>query len=335
MNAMTQSASEFSAHISHRKQDFVKLIGILTGSIAVGTALPWLMFFGGPYVEALQPAYAFLGIKTPGLHILLFPAAMVGVAIFCLMIEAIGLGYSDSTLFQIIEGRNASVKNDLFYLFLRVSGLATLLAFVMTLGSALHIDAMTALGLEYGLIANTNPLLQFIALVLAVTFCNYWTHRLLHSRYFFEIHKVHHSAEHYGVLLPFRAHPLDHYMARVYMTASLSLLGIDTSVLIAWMGINAFYQSMVHSKIDWPAWMGYIVVTPAMHRIHHSTEPRHFNKNLSILTVWDWMFGTYHAPEDVPGYGLDGADRDNFNTGSYIGEIFLCFARWLGFKRAT
>jgi len=335
MSVSSQAAIGFSDHIALHKRSVLRFAGILAAALIVGTGLPWLMFFGGPYVETLQPMYAFLGIKAPGIHVLLFPTAMVGVAVICLIVEAIGLGYRESTLYQVIEGRNASVQNDLFYLFLRVSGLATLLTFVMTLGAALHIDAMTALGLDYRLIADANPLAQFVALVLAVTFCNYWTHRLLHSKYFFEIHKVHHSAEHYGVLLPFRAHPLDHYLARVYMTASLSLLGIDTGVLIAWMGINAFYQSMVHSKIDWPAWMGYIVVTPALHRIHHSTNPQHFNKNLSILTVWDWMFGTYHAPDDVPGYGLDGEDRDHFNTGSYVSEVFLCFARWLGFKRAA
>ncbi len=333
MSVLQAAMTSFSEHVQLRRQGLINFIAILLGSAAAGTALPWLMFFAGPYVDALQPIYAFLGIKAPGLYVLLFPAAMIGVAVICLIAEAVGIGYRDSTLFQVIEGQNRSVSNDLFYMFLRVSGIATLLTFIMTLGAALHIDAMTALGLDYRLIADTNPVIQFMALVLAITFCNYWTHRLLHSKYFFEIHKVHHSAEHYGVLLPFRAHPLDHYLARVYTTASLALLGIDIKVLIAWMGINAFYQSMVHSKLDWPAWTGYLVITPAMHRIHHSTDPRHFNKNLSILTVWDKLFGTYHPPEDVPGYGLDGVDRENYNTGNYVSEVFLCFARWIGLRR--
>lgn len=335
MSVLQHAMSGFVQHAQHRKQGLTNFILILLASVLVGTALPWLMFFAGPYVESLQPVYAFLGIKAPGLYVLLFPTAMAGVAIICLIIEAVGTGYPESTLFLVIEGNNRSVRNDLFYLFLRVSGVATLVAFILTLGTALHIDAMTALGLDYRLIAGIHPLIQFAALVLAVTFCNYWTHRLLHSPWFFEIHKVHHSAEHYGVLLPFRAHPLDHYIARIYMTASLSLLGIDTAVLIAWMGTNAFYQSMVHSKLDWPRWVGYFVITPAMHRIHHSTEPRHFNKNLSILTIWDKLFDTYHEPETVPGYGLDGIDKDNYNTGNYLSEVFLCFARWIGIRRST
>ncbi|MBO6520600.1 MAG: sterol desaturase family protein [Rhodospirillales bacterium] len=335
MSALQIAMTGFAEHVQLRKRGLLNFIGVLAASLIVGTALPWLMFFGGPYVDTLAPVYEFLGIKTPGMHVLLFPTAMVGVAVICLVVEAIGLGYRDSTLFLVIEGDNRSVRSDLFYLFLRVSGVATLVTFVMTLGTALHVDAMTALGLDFSLIHGTHPVVQFFVLVLAITFCNYWTHRLLHSRWFFELHKVHHSAEHLGVLLPFRAHPLDHYLARVYTTASLSLFGIEPSVLIAWMGINAFYQSMVHSKIDWPKWTEYIVVTPALHRIHHSTEPRHFNKNMSILTIWDKLFGTYHPPEDVPGYGLDGVDRDNFNTDHYLSEVFLCFARWIGLKRNT
>lgn len=329
MSALQVAMSGFTEHVQHHKRSLANFIGVLAAAVIVGTILPWLMFFGGPYVGALAPVYGFLGVKAPDLHVLLFPVAMVGVAVICLGIEAVGLGYKNSTLYQIIEGDNRSVRNDLFYLFLRVSGVATLITFILTLGTALHIDAMTAIGLDYKLISGTHPAVQFIALALALTFCNYWLHRMLHSSWFFEIHKVHHSAEHYGVLLPFRSHPIDHYLARIYTTASLSLLGVDATVLIAWMGLNAFYQSMVHSKLDWPAWTGYVFITPAMHRIHHSTDPRHFNKNLSILTIWDKLFGTYHPPEDVPGYGLDGVDRDNYNTDKYVSEVFLCFFRWL------
>lgn len=335
MSALSANISQFTQHATNNSRGLLNFIAILLTAILIGTALPWLLIYGAQYVDSINALYAFIGIQTPGNLVLLFPSAMVAVALTCLVIEMIGLGYQRSTLFQIIEGNNASVRNDVFFLFLRVTGLASVLTFIMTLGTSLHFLAMTSAGLDQGLIANTNPIIQFVVLALSITFLNYWTHRAMHIKWFFEIHKVHHSAEHFGVLLPFRAHPLDHFVAKAYTAGILAFFGIDPAVLISWMAINSFYQSMVHSDLDWPEWMAYIVVTPALHRIHHSTNPRHYNKNLSILTIWDKLFGTYHAPENVAGYGLDGEDKDNFNTGNYISEIFLCFTRWLGIRRRT
>lgn len=335
MNTLSASFSDFTQHATTNSRGLLKFIAVLLSAIFVGTALPWLIIYGAQHVDLINDLYSFIGIQTPGFLMLLFPSAMVAVALTCLAFEAIGLGYHRSTLFQVIEGNNASVRNDVFYLFLRVTGLASVLAFIMTFGTSLHFLAMTSAGLDQGLVTNTNPIVQFIVLALAITFLNYWTHRAMHTQWFFEIHKVHHSAEHFGVLLPFRSHPLDHFVAKAYTAGILAFFGIDPIVLISWMALNAFYQSMVHSNLDWPEWMAYIVVTPALHRIHHSTNPRHYNKNLSILTIWDKLFDTYHVPDDVEGYGLDGQDRENFNTGNYISEIFLCFIRWLGIRRHT
>jgi|GEM_PF-1903610 len=333
MSALSTSISEFTQHAAKNSRRLLNFITILVTAIFVGTALPLLLISGAQHVESINELYSLIGIQAPGLLVLLFPSAMVAVTLSCLTFEAIGLGYYRSTLFQVIEGNNASVRNDVFYLFLRVTGLASVLAFIMTLGTSLHFLAMTSAGLDQNLIAGTNPIIQFVVLALSITLLNYWTHRAMHTKWFFEIHKVHHSAEHFGVLLPFRAHPLDHFVAKAYTAGILAFFGIDPVVLIAWMALNAFYQSMVHSKLDWPGWMEYIVVTPALHRIHHSTNPRHYNKNLSILTIWDKLFGTYHAPDHVEGYGLDGEDKENFNTGNYIAEIFLCFTRWIDFRR--
>lgn len=333
MNRIAISFNEFRHHAADNRRGVLSFAFVLALSVTIGTALPWFIFFSGETSDGLDGIFAMFAITPPEKTVLFFPVAMVAVAMACLIFEAIGLGYRNSTLYQVVSGNNASVRNDIFYLFLRVSGIASVVTFIMTLGSSLHMTAMVDAGLRHDLLIGMNPVIQFVALALGITFMNYWTHRLLHSPWFFEIHKVHHSAEHFGVLLPFRAHPLDHFLANVYTAGVLSVFGIAPEVLITWMAINAFYQSMVHSKIDWPAWMEHIVVSPALHRIHHSTEPRHFNKNMSILTIWDKLFGTYHPPEDVPSYGLDGRDRENYNTGNYVAEVFLCFARWLRLAR--
>lgn len=321
-------------HIGQNRRGVINSLALVLVSVALGTILPWALFFGGEYVRALNPIYGFFSISAPSPIVLLFPTAMAGVTAACLGIEAFCVGYAESSLYQIIDGGSASIRNDMFYFFLRVTGLASLLVFIMTLGTSLHFEALTSMGTNFRILADMNPALQFIGLALVVTFCNYWTHRALHSKWLFEIHKVHHSAQQLGVLLPFRAHPLDHFIAKIYIAASLSLLGITPIVLMTWMGLNAFYQCMVHTKVDWPDWAEWFVVTPALHRIHHSTDPRHFNKNLSILTIWDRLFGTYHRAESVTGYGLCEQDQRHFNTDNYLTEVFMCFARWLGMARS-
>ena len=44
--------------------------------------------------------------------------------------------------------------------------------------------------------------------------------------------------------------------------------------------------------------LGRIFVSPAHHQVHHSANPKHFNKNFgSCHALWDWMFGTLYVPE--------------------------------------
>ena len=46
-----------------------------------------------------------------------------------------------------------------------------------------------------------------------------------------------------------------------------------------------------------PRRVGRIFISPAHHEVHHSGDPKHFNKNFgSCLALWDWMFGTLYVP---------------------------------------
>lgn len=51
-----------------------------------------------------------------------------------------------------------------------------------------------------------------------------------------------------------------------------------------------------------------MLISPAMHQVHHSIEPRHFNRNYGqALAIWDWMFGTLYVihEKEVVTFGLD------------------------------
>jgi sterol desaturase/sphingolipid hydroxylase (fatty acid hydroxylase superfamily) len=59
------------------------------------------------------------------------------------------------------------------------------------------------------------------------------------------------------------------------------------------------YVHLQHSHlwISFRGLTGRIFISPAHHQVHHSTDPRHFNRNFgSCLALWDWMFGTLYVP---------------------------------------
>ena len=178
-----------------------------------------------------------------------------------------------------------------------------------------------------------NFAFQFLVMAVVFSLINYWVHRLMHTKILWEINQVHHSVEDFKVLLPYRNHPVDFILSTFYGAVVATFLGLRPDVLMAWLGVNAVYQSMVHSNYDWKwKWLEYLLITPAAHRIHHSTNPTHFNANLGILSIWDRLFGTYIPPiSETIEFGVP--DRENFNTVRFFAEIFACLMRWIGLGR--
>jgi sterol desaturase/sphingolipid hydroxylase (fatty acid hydroxylase superfamily) len=64
----------------------------------------------------------------------------------------------------------------------------------------------------------------------------------------------------------------------------------------------------------------WVLISPAAHRIHHSDNPGHYNKNLSVLVIWDKMFGTWVKPE---GQTLTlGVREAGHNGGNIVRDIY-------------
>lgn len=161
----------------------------------------------------------------------------------------------------------------------------------------------------------------------------YWfAHWLMHRiPVLWEFHKLHHSAEVLTPLTEFRQHPVELLLfpfctgAAIGMLygASEHLLGVDKQALsLVWVNVLLLGYSMTllhlrHSHVWIPVtgWLGYIIQSPAHHQIHHSTDPKHFNKNLGFgLSLWDWAFRTLYIPEKREvlefGIGPEGLEHD-------------------------
>jgi len=126
-----------------------------------------------------------------------------------------------------------------------------------------------------------------------VSFFVYWWHRLRHhSDVLWKIfHQIHHSTHRLEALTALYGHPSDFVAnALIVNIVCYCLLGFDINSAAwaaLWVGIFEFWE---HTNIQTPHWLGYFIVRPEMHRIHHE-RGRH--QNNYGLPIWDILFATY------------------------------------------
>jgi sterol desaturase/sphingolipid hydroxylase (fatty acid hydroxylase superfamily) len=147
-----------------------------------------------------------------------------------------------------------------------------------------------------------------IALVL-LDLVIYLQHLLFHAvPALWRIHRVHHSDLDVDVTTALRFHPLEIIASMVIKIAAVAILGASAlSVLIFEVVLNATAM-WSHANIRLPASVDNVLrrvlVTPDMHRTHHSVVPRETHSNFGFnLAWWDQLFRTYRAQ---PAAGHDG-----------------------------
>jgi sterol desaturase/sphingolipid hydroxylase (fatty acid hydroxylase superfamily) len=142
----------------------------------------------------------------------------------------------------------------------------------------------------------------------------YWAHRIEHRvPFLWEFHKLHHSDERMNSSTWARDHFLQESWRSFFSVFTLGLI-IDLSLKEAGelavystmflVGLSMFYHSALRVQIPW---LDRIVVTPQVHRIHHSVDAEHQNRNFAdALPIFDMVFGTYYHParEQFPATGL-------------------------------
>jgi sterol desaturase/sphingolipid hydroxylase (fatty acid hydroxylase superfamily) len=123
-----------------------------------------------------------------------------------------------------------------------------------------------------------------------------------------------------------RTHPL-HALATIAWRVLVAFaLGIPLWVSLLRDVAAAPLVALHHANLAWPEhvdrWLRLFVVTPAMHKLHHSPEPAKTNSNYGgLFSFWDRLFGSYREPGDAPAvYGLAtlGAPRDQSVWGMLV-----------------
>jgi sterol desaturase/sphingolipid hydroxylase (fatty acid hydroxylase superfamily) len=142
--------------------------------------------------------------------------------------------------------------------------------------------------------------------VLLADFLIYWNHRFQH-RFLWRIHAVHHSQTELNAANSY-AHVAERPLRWLLISIPLSLvdLGLPEIPLVA-ITILQVLEFYIHSPTDihfGP--LRAVLVDNRFHRIHHSVERRHFDKNFGIcFSIWDRLCGTAYEPgEEWPRVGV-------------------------------
>ena len=218
-------------------------------------------------------------------------------------------------------------------LFLLNSLLLRLLFPAAAVGMALAVNAR-----DWGLLNQFEMpgwgeiVIALVLLDLAIWLQHWLMHRV---PLLWRLHRVHHADLDFDLTTGFRFHTLEIILSMLFKGLFILLLGPAViAVLIFEVVLNAM-AVFNHSNISLPApaesWLRRLVVTPDMHRVHHSIEFRETNSNYGFnLSIWDRMFRTYI---DQPQSGHDNMTigipkfRDPSQVDRLPGMLLLPFVR--------
>ena len=138
-------------------------------------------------------------------------------------------------------------------------------------------------------------LLALVALDLALYVQHWATHRV---PVLWRLHKVHHSDPAFDVTTAARFHPLEILLSMGYKMAVVASLGLPVLGVFLFELVFNLATLFTHANFAlpdrWERRVRRLLVTPGMHRIHHSARPRETDSNYgTLLSGWDRLFGTY------------------------------------------
>jgi sterol desaturase/sphingolipid hydroxylase (fatty acid hydroxylase superfamily) len=146
------------------------------------------------------------------------------------------------------------------------------------------------------------PLLFSMALtVIFLDWMVYYLHRIYHAiPLLWKIHRIHHTDTEVETSTSVRFHPLEQVITALWKGLFIVLLGAPLSGVFAYEALfliaNLFNHANARLPKRWEPLVRLLFVTPEMHRVHHSSEPKETNSNFGfILSLWDRALLTYKA----------------------------------------
>jgi sterol desaturase/sphingolipid hydroxylase (fatty acid hydroxylase superfamily) len=148
-------------------------------------------------------------------------------------------------------------------------------------------------------LAGAAPWLAAVVGFLALDLAIYAQHRAMHTfPWLWRLHRVHHTETHLDATSALRFHPFEIAFSAGWRALVIALVGIPAvAVLVFEIAVNAL-ALFNHANLRLPPGVDRLtrrlVVTPAMHRVHHSLDPDEQRSNFCFTVPWwDWIFASY------------------------------------------
>jgi len=163
-----------------------------------------------------------------------------------------------------------------------------------------------------------------------------WTQHLVTHKVplFWRFHRVHHADRDLDVTTAIRFHPVEIAASMLVKIGLVYLIGPSPVAVVLFEVLLNGTALFSHANLRLPGaldrWLRMVVVTPDMHRVHHSVHRHEHDSNYGFaLSVWDRLFGTYRAlparGHQAMTVGLEWQDDRPANLGW---SLMLPFRRW-------
>jgi len=158
---------------------------------------------------------------------------------------------------------------------------------------------------------------EWTAALVLLDLAVYLQHRLFHAfRWLWRWHRLHHADPGFDVTTGIRFHPVEIAVSLLYKGAVIAAIGASPSQALVFEVLLNAGAMFSHANITVAAdgWLRQVIVTPDMHRVHHSPIRDEQDSNFGFcLSLWDGLFHTYRpaprAPHETMRIGVDPAGR--------------------------
>jgi sterol desaturase/sphingolipid hydroxylase (fatty acid hydroxylase superfamily) len=130
------------------------------------------------------------------------------------------------------------------------------------------------------------------------------------------LHRVHHADLDYDLTTGARFHPLEILLSMLIKFAAILVVGPPVVAVVIFEVVLNASSMLNHGNVRLPAaldrWLRWVLVTPDMHRVHHSVEDDETNSNFGFnLSLWDRLLGTYRDQPRAGHTGMTIGIRDH------------------------
>ena len=183
----------------------------------------------------------------------------------------------------------------------------------ITVGGVAYAAAVFAAERDVGLL-HWVALPQWAAVavtILGLDLAIYFQHVMFHAvPALWRLHRVHHADLGFDATTGLRFHPIEIFLSLAFKTAVIVLLGAVPWAVVAFEVVLNGSSVFNHGNVEIPErmdrWLRWAIVTPDMHRIHHSTRVAETNSNFGFsVSWWDRLFGTYRPAAALGQLGME------------------------------